>query len=155
MRKSRNPKYLENLAKTLIQRHQIPCELCDRGAHEIYRRFGDQIRTELRRMNPETRGVIAERGRSVNWPDKDVMPIYHAGDGTHLDLGLSGHDLVVEIATKTVVAKMYDILEKVYLGQCIEDGRRQLMVDEVRASGYGHGARTSQGKPSPFEDAQQ
>ncbi|OHA18334.1 MAG: hypothetical protein A2664_02640 [Candidatus Taylorbacteria bacterium RIFCSPHIGHO2_01_FULL_46_22b] len=111
-----NQQYLHNLATTMIQQLHVSPEIAAPGsvAYDIYEKFSEEIKAKLLRMNPETRGRIADLGLS-DYHDTyqpGQVPMYSVHCGTWLDKHDNGRTLVTEIACTVIVAKMAEILHK-------------------------------------------
>lgn len=110
MRTVERQQYLSNLANTMIQQLQIPETGAgvDYGA-KLFEVFGNKVRTKVVKMTPETRGRIAELGLS-DFDHSGISMFRATGIGNLNCRNHCGSWLMIELATMTIVAKMYEIL---------------------------------------------
>lgn len=116
--------YIHNIATTLLGQFGITFQDCvgcrglglsqTYGPDILYARHSGAIKTELRKMKPETVGRIAFQGKGwdgeVECP-MDTTPLSSVHEGRpYLNQRLDGRTLVMEIACTAIVAEMMDIL---------------------------------------------
>ncbi|MEQ1500165.1 MAG: hypothetical protein ABL917_02190 [Parcubacteria group bacterium] len=104
----------------------------------LYASQNTEIRSELRKMKPETLGKIAAQGLSDSDPRTKRLPrpsgvtdegktsMYAVHCGNFVGKYESGRDMLVELAVTAIVAEMTDILrEKMH-----RDASREAMTSE-------------------------
>lgn len=132
--------YISKVAVALMGRlritHEEAVDLDHRdragiSAQKLYERRADDVRKELKRMNPETQGRIAIQGLadgSEEEPKRGRTSLYEVHCGSYLGKYKSGRDLLLDLATTAVIAEMTDQLRTDY------QLRIQLDADEVRGT---------------------
>lgn len=103
--RTKNPpeEYVENLAKTLIQRFHIPDSMGEYPtSKEIYWRDGERIMNRLKAMRHETLGKIAGLcPKCLHEYVSLVLPHWEYK---------SGREIIIDLACITIVHKMHELL---------------------------------------------
>ena len=127
MRTKEQQQYLSNLAATTLQQLRVPDEYGESadGSAKLFREFGTKVRIKVAEMTPETRGKIAELGLSGD--DHSGISMFQATGIGNLSCRYHGGSwLIVELATMTIVAMMYELLcAEAYRRHEIDSGLEQ------------------------------
>jgi hypothetical protein len=103
--------WLTGVVRNIMERPQI-CGLCKESPppipREIYRRVGKTIERILSGMTPAVRGEIADLGL----PDGNYTPAVNLPCASYVNRGDSGKNIIMKVATVTIVARMYELLRE-------------------------------------------
>lgn len=128
MRTKEQQQYLSNLASTMLQQLRVPEQYGESAdVSAIFRDFGAKIRVKVVEMTPKTRGRIAELGLSDD--DHGGISMFRASGIGNLNCRVHGGSwLIIELATMTIAAMMWEIL-------CAEAYRKDCMDAELEKDG--------------------
>ena len=114
-------KYITKVARGLIGKLRIRAELFLPSPDPVvfWGFCGAQVRRELRKMRPETLGRIVVHGLPHGCEDpheklmaRDKTSLYAVHGKNYLNSYSSGRTVLIELATTTVVAEMFDLIRR-------------------------------------------
>lgn len=94
---------LDGRVRSMIQQLNVNPDVSNATPNDILGVYGSNIKEKILRMTPATRGEIADLGIPGN-----ESPFLYAT----LPIRGSGRDMVVEIAMRTIVLRMYELLKE-------------------------------------------